>query len=102
MYEDGDVLYFNTLWKSGAHYHYVFFLVSHVTPKGNIMGHYMHSTCEAMDYDVGYCTEEWKVCQPPQLKDALCKARRLPTPKMWTKLTDEQLSNGIRVTNCVD
>jgi len=102
MYEHGDILYFNTLWKLGAHYHYEFFFVTHVTPKGNVMGHYMHSTCDPKEHGVGYRTEEWRVCQPPQLKDERAPARRLPKPNMWSKLSDEQLSNGIRVTNCVD
>lgn len=95
-YPPGTVLKYNTLWQSGMHHHYVFFRVSHVTAKGTIMGRYLssHRTCEAFSHD--YSTDRWVV-----LSQSEGKLRRLPHPRWWEVMTEEECETGVQATSCV-
>lgn len=97
MHPNGALLKYNTLWRAGMHYNYVFFKVSHTTDKGTIMGHYIESTrtCEYFDHDVS--RNRWRI------GDASAKSRlqRLKHPSLWEAVTETEIEEGVSATSCV-
>ena len=93
----GTILKYNKLWRAGMHYNYVFFKVSHETSKGNIMVHFVacKRSNEAFDHD--YSTDRWNI----DASRTIGKLRRLPHPRLWEMVHEEELINGIRQTSCV-
>lgn len=96
--EPGAVLKRNTLARSGMHYSYEFFKVSHITPKGNIMGWYLPSTRKNQEFTHDTSTDCWRV---DPLPTALQRRKRLPTPYEWEAVTVHELRYGVRATSCV-
>ena len=97
MFSPGTVLKYNTLWRAGMHYHYVFFRVTHITKRGTIMGRYVQSKEINEEWTHDYSTSRWTVETGPSKS----RIRRLPHPKTWHPLTPDELSDGIRATSCV-
>ena len=97
MFSPDTILKYNTLWRGGAHYNYIFFRVTHVTKRGTIMGRYLRSQRKVEAWDHDYSTSHWLV----ESGTSESKVRRLPHPSMWKPLTPDELSNGIRATSCV-
>lgn len=97
QFESGVILKYNRLWRSGMHYEYTFFKVTHITAKGTIMGKFLHSTRtnEAWDHDAR--TDCWRV----HATQTCGKTRRLPHPRLWQEVEEEDLVRGIRATSCV-
>jgi hypothetical protein len=91
------ILTYNRLWRCGMHYDYVFFKVTRITTKGNVMGQYVDAkrTCEVFDHD--YRTDVW-IVDPTQTSGRIC---RLPHPRMWRLVDTDEIRLGIRANSCV-
>jgi len=87
-YADGALLKYNTLWRSGMHHAYVFFKVTHTETNGTVMGTRVTATrkCERRD-DNSSC-ERWDIGLP---RGAV---RRLPHPKRWTRVSQQEVEDG--------
>lgn len=99
-FQSGAVLKYNRLWRSGAHYDFIFFRVSHRTNKGTVMGHYLAAQRTNKERDHDYSTDKWVVLNTTD-KDKTTMPRRLPHPALWTQLSPEELEAGIVSTSCV-
>lgn len=96
-WKDGEILKHNTLWRLGMHYEFEFFMVSHVTPAGNVMGWPLSATksIERMDHDS--ITSRWHVdtTQPTG------RVKRLPHKGLWEEVEAKELTHGVRATSCL-
>ena len=97
MFSPDTVLKYNTLWKAGMHYNYVFFRITHITKRGTIMGRYIRSERTLEEWSHDFTTTRWTV----NSNSSEGKIRRLPHPNLWKVLTPEELSDGICATSCV-
>ena len=96
-FQAGDVLMYNKLWKLGQHYCFDFFKVSHITAKNNVMGSYLSSTRTNEHFDFNESVDLWIVDT-----SSLSKKTRLPHPGLWHKMSNEEISNGVRKSSCVN
>ena len=94
-YPDGALLKYNTLWRSGMHHAYVFFKVTHTTPKGTVMGMRVTATWRCEQSDNNSLCERWDIGLP---RGAV---RRLPHPKRWTRVSQKEVKDGVRAVSCV-
>lgn len=97
MFPENSVLKYNTLWRSGMHYNFIFFKVSHITKKGSVMGRYLTTIKKNEAFDHDYSKDRWIV----DASITSSKLRRLPHPRMWDLTTDSELKHGICETSCV-
>lgn len=96
-FQFGDVLSHNKLWRAGMHYDYEFFVVSHETKKGTIMGWYLDCEKTYLNHDFGYSTVNFKANM--HKRD---KLKRLRHPRMWEKMDASKIEDGIVATSCVN
>ena len=93
----GTILKYNTSWKAGMHYNYIFFKVSHETKKGYIMGHLIASKRENESFDHDHSTDRWII----EGSRKISKLRRLKHPQRWESVNEKELIEGIKETSCV-
>ena len=96
-YASGTIFKYNELWKSGAHYDYRFFKLSHYGPKGKPMGHYLNCTKHYVSFDQTKTRVVFKLNNEP----VSGRAERLRHPLLWEECTEYELSNGIGAENVV-
>jgi len=94
-YPDGALLKYNTLWRSGMHHAYVFFKVTHTTTKGTVMGMRVTATWTCEHSDDNSSCERWDIGVPHGA------VRRLPHPRRWTRVSQQEVEDGVRAVSCV-
>lgn len=96
LHATGTILKYNTMWRAGMHYNYIFFKVSHKTKKGNTMGRVVACKRSVIEYNHDYHTDKWQI----DVSRTISKIRRLPHPDLWEVVSEEELMNGIQQTSC--
>lgn len=96
-WESGAVLKCNTLWRLGMHYNYEFFMVSHTTPSGNVMGWPLRATRTLEECSHDYTTSRWDV----DATRPTGRVKRLAKAWSWQLVEPDELATGVRATSCV-